>query len=180
LAKLAEPPRAEGALLLRALGPDEGEVWVGRWGARLRLHGGAVAELRLLDGAPLELPEARPEGRLAEALRQVGEYLQGRRESFSLELAVAGPPFYRLVWEALRGLPYGRTLSYAQLAALAGRPGATRAVGSAMRQNKLPLLIPCHRVTAANGKLGGFSAGTAWKRHLLELESAGRPLSFLS
>jgi len=73
------------------------------------------------------------------------------------------------VWKALRKVPYGRTISYAQLAAKAGHPGAARAVGAAMAANPLPLVVPCHRVVASNG-LGGFTPGLAWKRWLFTLE----------
>jgi len=88
-----------------------------------------------------------------------------------------GPPFYRAVWEALRKVPYGSTVSYGELAALAGRPGAARAVGSAMNRNPAAILVPCHRVTASQGKLGGFACGIEWKKFLLALEG-GSALEF--
>lgn len=85
----------------------------------------------------------------------------------------AGTEFQRSVWEALRAIPPGRTRSYGELAAQVGRPGGARAVGQACGANPIPLLIPCHRVLAAQGRLGGFSGGLAWKRRLLEREGTG-------
>ena len=82
-----------------------------------------------------------------------------------------GTPFQREVWNALKKLPRGQTVTYARLAAIIGRPGAARAVGGACGANPLPVFIPCHRVLAAGGGLGGFSAGLKWKRLLLELET---------
>ncbi|MBX3433492.1 MAG: methylated-DNA--[protein]-cysteine S-methyltransferase [Pirellulales bacterium] len=82
--------------------------------------------------------------------------------------------FQRRVVAACRAIPYGQTRTYGQLAASAGSPGAARAAGQVMASNRIPLVIPCHRVVAANGRLGGFSApqGTAMKRRLLALEAA--------
>ncbi|HPC18891.1 MAG TPA: methylated-DNA--[protein]-cysteine S-methyltransferase [Kiritimatiellia bacterium] len=82
-------------------------------------------------------------------------------------------PFYRSAWRALRGIPRGARTTYARLAARAGRPAAARAAGGACRANPVPLFLPCHRVMAANGQWGGFSAGLPWKIHLLRLEGVG-------
>jgi O-6-methylguanine DNA methyltransferase len=82
----------------------------------------------------------------------------------------SGTEFQRRVWRALGKIPPGETLSYGELAAAIGRPKAARAVGAACGANPIPLLIPCHRVLAAGGRLGGFTAGLAWKRKLLERE----------
>lgn len=82
----------------------------------------------------------------------------------------AGTDFQRSVWAALRRIPQGRTLSYSEVAAQIGRPGAARAVGGACGANPLPVLVPCHRVLAANRRLGGFSGGLDWKRRLLACE----------
>ena len=86
-----------------------------------------------------------------------------------LDLA-AGTEFQRLVWTALQAIPAGRTASYGELAQKVGRPQAARAAGSACGANPIPVLIPCHRVLAAGGALGGFTAGLAWKRKLLARE----------
>ena len=79
----------------------------------------------------------------------------------------APAPFRRAAWRALRGIPRGRTITYGELARRAGRPGAARAAGGACGANPLPLFVPCHRVTAANGQPGGFTGGLGWKRLLL-------------
>lgn len=86
-----------------------------------------------------------------------------------LDLGTA-TPFQRRVWALLRAIPPGQTLSYAAVAARAGSPKGSRAVGGACAANPLPLLIPCHRVLAANGRIGGFSGGIDWKRRLLTIE----------
>jgi methylated-DNA-[protein]-cysteine S-methyltransferase len=106
------------------------------------------------------------------ATRQLGEYFAGRRERFELELAPAGTEFQLAVWRGLRRIPYGRTWSYAELAARIGRPKAMRAVGAANGANPLPIVVPCHRVIGADGSLTGFGGGLPAKRLLLELEGA--------
>ena len=82
----------------------------------------------------------------------------------------SGTEFQRRVWNALRKIPSGQTKSYSQVAQSIGRPGAVRAVGQACGANPIPVVIPCHRVLAAGGKLGGFSSGLDWKRKLLTRE----------
>jgi O-6-methylguanine DNA methyltransferase len=91
------------------------------------------------------------------------------RELPPLDLS-AGTSFQQAVWKVLRSIPTGRTLSYGEVARKIGKPGAARAVGAACGANPIPLLVPCHRVLAANGKLGGFSGGLDWKRKLLARE----------
>jgi methylated-DNA-[protein]-cysteine S-methyltransferase len=83
----------------------------------------------------------------------------------------SGTSFHQRVWAALQRIPPGQVQTYAQVAAAVGRPRAARAVGAACGANPIPVLVPCHRIVAANGGLGGFSAGLAWKRRLLQLES---------
>ncbi|KAF1687682.1 cysteine methyltransferase [Pseudoxanthomonas broegbernensis] len=109
---------------------------------------------------------------LRRAQAQLDEYFAGHRRAFDLPLAPQGTPFQRQVWFALADIPYGRTVSYAQLAATLDRPTATRAVGAANGRNPLPIVLPCHRVIGANGALTGFSGGLPTKRFLLELEGA--------
>ncbi len=114
-----------------------------------------------------------PGGRvLAEAVRQLSEYFARRRTTFDLPLVIEGTAFERAVWDALRAIPYGRTLSYGQLAANLGRPRAARAVGHASGSNPLPIVIPCHRLVRSRGELTGFGGGLPMKRSLLELEGA--------
>ena len=107
---------------------------------------------------------------LAEANRQISQYLQGERRCFSLPLSFHGTPFQELVWRGLMDIPYGCTVSYSELARRIGRPGASRAVGAANHVNPLPLILPCHRVIGKNGSLTGYAGGLHWKRFLLDLE----------
>ena len=102
---------------------------------------------------------------------QIEEYLAGRRKSFDAPFLAEGTPFMRRVWDALCKIPYGETRSYKDIAAAIGQPGAMRAVGMANNRNPIALIIPCHRVIGADGKLVGFGGGLDMKRHLLTLEA---------
>lgn len=101
-------------------------------------------------------------------------YLRGELREFRvpLDLDDQGTPFQRSVWSALRHIPYGELISYGDLARRVGRPGGARAVGQANGRNPIPIVVPCHRVVASGGGLGGFSAGLPVKRHLLAIEGA--------
>ncbi|MET0808955.1 MAG: methylated-DNA--[protein]-cysteine S-methyltransferase [Pseudoxanthomonas sp.] len=103
---------------------------------------------------------------------QLGEYFRGTRSSFDLPLTPMGTPFQKQVWFALADIPYGSTISYAQLAVRVGKPKAMRAVGAANGRNPLPIVLPCHRVIGADGSLTGFGGGLPTKQFLLELEGA--------
>lgn len=105
------------------------------------------------------------------AEKQLKEYLVGRRKEFDLALHIMGTEFQKRVWKALREIPYGRTASYKQIASAVGRPLAARAVGMANHHNRLPIIIPCHRVITHSGGLGGFGGGVEIKKQLLELEA---------
>lgn len=107
------------------------------------------------------------------AITQLGEYFAGERRRFDLALAPRGTEFQRRVWRALTEIPYGRTISYGELARRIGNPSASRAVGLANGANPLPIVVPCHRVIGADGSLTGFGGGLPIKRKLLALESAG-------
>jgi methylated-DNA-[protein]-cysteine S-methyltransferase len=108
--------------------------------------------------------------------RELAEYFAGARREFSLPLAPGGTEFQRAVWAALCRVPFGETRSYGQLAAQLGKPHASRAVGQANARNPLPIVVPCHRVLASGGGLGGYMGdweegrGLAIKRWLLEHE----------
>ena len=106
---------------------------------------------------------------------QLGEYFAGRRRAFDLPLDYPGSPFQRRVWDALRRIPYGETRTYAELAREVGEPGAARAVGRANGANRLAIVIPCHRVVAADGSLGGYGGGLWRKLRLLETEGVALP-----
>ena len=103
---------------------------------------------------------------------QLDEYFSGARRAFRLPLAPAGTAFQLAVWEALRAIPYGETVSYAELARRLGNAGSARAVGLANGANPLPIIVPCHRVIGADGSLTGFGGGLYIKRALLSLEGA--------
>ncbi len=109
---------------------------------------------------------------LKDADRQLREYFSGTRKNFDLPLNPQGTPFQKAAWNVLQTIPYGTTVSYKQQAELMGMPTAARAVGGANRSNPIPIIIPCHRVVAANGKLGGYMGkdGTDIKKFLLNLE----------
>ena len=112
---------------------------------------------------------------LRQAGRELAEYFAGRRQAFEVPLDLSGwPPFTRKILEELCKVPYGATLTYGELAARAGAPRAARAVGQAMAANPLPIVIPCHRVVAADGRLGGYSggAGLPTKQWLLAFEQS--------
>ncbi|HEX4484292.1 MAG TPA: methylated-DNA--[protein]-cysteine S-methyltransferase [Solirubrobacteraceae bacterium] len=107
---------------------------------------------------------------VAEAARQLSEYFDGERTAFELALQAAGTPFQREVWTRLAEIPYGETISYAELAASVERPQAFRAVGSANGANPIAIVVPCHRVITSSGNLGGYAGGLDAKRTLLALE----------
>ncbi len=107
---------------------------------------------------------------LEAAASQLDEYFSGTRQQFALRTLTTGTEFQQEVWRELIRIPYGHAISYGELAARLGRPSAVRAVAHAVGANAISLFIPCHRVTAAGGKLGGYRGGTAAKRHLLHRE----------
>ena len=104
--------------------------------------------------------------------RQLEEYFAGERAVFDLPLAPVGTPFRQRVWEELRRIGYGETISYAELASRIGRPTAIRAAGAANGANPVSIVIPCHRVVGSSGALTGYSGGLEAKRFLIELERA--------
>jgi methylated-DNA-[protein]-cysteine S-methyltransferase len=134
-----------------------------------RSRDGALGDV-LAQGADTEAPESELNG-LADRLRRYG---RGESVSFADTLDFDGAsPFLRAVWLATRDIPRGQTCSYGELAARVGRPGAARAVGQAMARNPWPIVVPCHRVVASDGSLGGYSGGLHMKERLLSLERSG-------
>lgn len=105
--------------------------------------------------------------------RRLRAYFGGRKVAFPDKLDLTrATAFQRMVWQKTRLIPYGKTRSYSWIAEQVGKPEAARAVGQALSRNPLPIIIPCHRVVASNGKLGGFSGGLEMKRYLLQLEAS--------
>ncbi|MEU7134329.1 methylated-DNA--[protein]-cysteine S-methyltransferase [Streptomyces sp. NPDC046261] len=115
-------------------------------------------------------------GPFPEVTRQLEAYFTGASDRFDLPLSLTGTPFQRRVWEALREIPYGRTVSYGELAERVGSPGASRAVGLANGRNPIGIIVPCHRVIGAGGSLTGYGGGLDRKRRLLAFERAGERL----
>ena len=125
-----------------------------------RLHFGATD--RPLDTDPL----------LTEAAEQLKAYFAGELQEFTLPLSVrGGSDFERAVWQQLTRIPYGEMQTYGEVAKIVGDPGAARAVGTACNRNPIAIVVPCHRVVGAGGKMVGFGGGIPLKRHLLELEA---------
>lgn len=107
------------------------------------------------------------------AITQLHEYFEGRRFYFDFPVDyISGTEFQKKVWNALRGIPYGETVSYSQLAQTVGCPNGARAVGNAVHNNPLLIVNPCHRVVTSGGKIGGFAYGTEMKKELLKLENS--------
>ena len=127
--------------------------------------------------AKRELPEAAHDPKILPGLQdELRAYFAGRPVTFHTRPDLSGlTPFQKMVLRACARIPYGQTMSYADLAKRVGWPGAARAVGAAMARNPVPIIIPCHRVITAQGGLGGFSAehGVALKRWLLAMEARG-------
>ena len=117
---------------------------------------------------------------LLQAKKELREYFSGQRTTFSVPVFLEGTPFQQKAWKVLRGIPYGTTLTYAEEAREVGSPRAVRAVGSANGKNPIPIVIPCHRVIASNGGLGGYAGGLSCKRFLLALERPKKGESFSS
>ncbi len=121
---------------------------------------------------PFQIPASWVRDDLAfpNAQEQLQAYFSGQRTTFDLPLTPHGTAFQKQVWQALLAIPYGQTTSYGAIAKQLGKPNASRAVGAANGQNPIPVVIPCHRVIGANGKLTGYAGGLAIKEALLTLE----------
>lgn len=107
------------------------------------------------------------------ACRQLREWAEGTRRDFEVRLVPSGTPFQEAVWKALQDIPYGETRSYADIARVVQKPGAARAVGQANHRNPVAPFVPCHRVVAADGSLGGYGGGLTLKEAMLALERRG-------
>ena len=112
-------------------------------------------------------PHAKP---FAECERQLAEYFAGKRQRFDLPLAAAGTEFQKRIWSGIARIAYGRTITYAELAARSGAAGSARAAGAATGRNPIAIVVPCHRVVGSDGSLTGYAGGLARKTRLLEIE----------
>ena len=110
---------------------------------------------------------------------QLAEYFEGKHTAFELPLDLRGTPFQLEVWRALLAIPYGETRSYAEIARAVARPAAVRAVGAANGANPIAIVVPCHRVIAADGSLGGYGGGLRLKARLLAMERSRAPGALL-
>ena len=138
----------------------------------LTLSGDAEALTGLAFGDDVPESWRRDEERFSRERRELDEYFAGARTDFGLAVRLEGTPFQRRVWEALRGIPYGTTTTYGELADAIGSVGGARKVGSANARNPIAIVVPCHRVIGADGKLVGYGGGLEAKRDLLALEGA--------
>lgn len=167
-------PGEDGSRVLRAVGTSAptgdraAEGGAGEGGAAEgRAAGARGAGARGAEGARISSPAA---AHLDRAEVQLAQYFAGSRRDFDLDLDPAGTDFQLRVWQALRGIPYGQTVSYGQQAVSMGEPGAARAVGAANGRNPLSIVVPCHRVVSASGSLTGFAGGVQTKAWLLDHE----------
>jgi len=116
-----------------------------------------------------EDPYASP---LRECAEQLADYFAGKRQCFDLPVAPRGTPFQQRVWREIAKVPYGATITYAELAVRAGAPGSARAAGAATGRNPLAIVVPCHRIVGSSGALTGYAGGLPRKERLLALEGA--------
>jgi len=107
---------------------------------------------------------------IVQCCKELDEYFTRKRRQFDVKVCLQGTDFQNKIWKKLQEIPYGKTISYAALAQAAGHPKACRAAGSANGKNPVAIIVPCHRVIASNGKLGGFAYGLDVKKALLDLE----------
>jgi methylated-DNA-[protein]-cysteine S-methyltransferase len=136
----------------------------------------ALTGLRFLDKGEPPAGARCDDARFAVERRQLRDYFAGRRNEFDIALRLTGNPFELRVWEALRSVPFGTTTTYGELAARLGAPDAARAVGAANGRNPIAIVVPCHRVIGARGKLTGYGGGLERKRALLAHEGAQLPV----
>lgn len=144
-------------------------LWPGEDGSRVPRSVGVQPQPGGADGVGDEAGDAT-QRHLDAAQAQLAEYFDGTRREFDLVLDPAGTDFQLRVWNVLRSIPYGRTISYGAQATALGDPGAARAVGAANGRNPLSIVVPCHRVVSASGGLTGFAGGLDTKAWLLEHE----------
>lgn len=131
-----------------------------------------VTEIHL-GGTASRAPETTFDRRVA---GELGEYFAGSRKEFDFPISPKGTEFQMLVWQELQRIPYGETRTYGEIAQHLGNQRAARAVGAANHHNPIPIVIPCHRVVATGGRLGGFGGGVELKRRILELEASNTTL----
>jgi len=137
-------------------------------------NGDAITKINFAHKDIEEVIEKKETLLLKEAIKQLNEYFEGKRNLFDLPLAPEGTEFQKKVWSALKEIPFGETKSYGEIAKVIGNEKASRAVGMANNKNPIMIVIPCHRVIGANGKLVGYAGGIEIKEILLNLEKPCR------
>lgn len=130
-----------------------------------------LVEVSFLENLPGQIDQAASNPIVSQTQLQLDEYFSGQRRQFELPVAPSGTLFQRRVWQALREVPFGKTASYLEIAQAIGSPRAMRAVGQANGHNPIVIVIPCHRIIAHNGQLGGYSSGLERKQWLLQHET---------
>jgi methylated-DNA-[protein]-cysteine S-methyltransferase len=149
----------------------------------LVVDGQTLHRLQMQEGrrpVPIDPRWERRDEAFAQLRQQLTEYFDGRRTTFDIALDLGGNPFEQRVWQALCEIPYGKTVSYGEIARTIGAPSAARAVGLANGRNPVAVIVPCHRVIGADGSLTGYGGGLERKRLLLDLETGVLPLTVTS
>lgn len=141
------------------------------WGISIGIRGSAIYSIDFIRSGKFNITSKDSLPLDSNFKNQFQGYFSGNLKQFDLNLDLIGTPFQIDVWNALQTIPFGKTVTYSQIATMIGRPKAVRAVGTAIGRNPIPVIVPCHRVIASNGKLGGYSGGLDIKIKLLEIES---------
>lgn len=138
----------------------------------VRVHASdeGVTEIRFYDSSLGKQPKVEENQHTKQAVEQLKQYFAKQRQQFSLTLAPIGTPFQQRVWQQLQTIPFGETASYLDIATALNKPTACRAVGAANGKNPISIVVPCHRIIGANGKLTGYAGGLERKAALLALE----------
>lgn len=135
---------------------------------------GAICSIGLLKPEDKDTVEETDHPLLNQAAMELKEYFEGARTQFAFPMQAEGTVFQNAVWDALRKIPYGETMSYGEIANVVGNAKASRAVGMACNRNPIMIAVPCHRVVGANGSLTGYAYGTGIKQVLLDIERENR------
>lgn len=146
---------------------ETGFVNCGEFILKAQMADGELRGLYFTDEAG---PGGTPKPEMAVLLEQLRQYFAGSRKGFTVKLRLEGTEFQKRVWQALLSIPYGETRSYKDIAIQIGKPQACRAVGGAIHNNPIGIIVPCHRVIGADGSLTGYAGGLHYKEFLLKLE----------